>query len=91
MRIILTALVFVLGFSGSAGAVDNLYKGNGLHRICQERSPVCLGYVMGITDAISANSGELADYRVCLPRVTAVQLRDVVKLWLEIGRHRKHN
>ena len=54
-------------------------NGNELFSACTQGDRLCFGYVLGITA-----SAQLAD-SVCIPsdKVTAGQLTDVVKFWLQ--------
>jgi hypothetical protein len=84
MRVFIAALVMVFGLSGEgkAGFID----GNLLNEICQTKNGydrgTCTGYIMAIIDI----SEKKPFYGYChqIPSAaTGVQVRDVVKAWLE--------
>jgi Rap1a immunity proteins len=88
LRTILIAAVVVLVPIAPAGAV--FLNGGTLHDWCLSKEvgdqEACLGYVVGVADALDAAPGDeaagVARRRLCLPEVDAKMAVDAVKKYL---------
>ena len=90
-RLIIFGCVAAILLSGPSAARADLYgqyfiNGNMLWDQCSQNRNYCLGYIMGIDDAIEAANGFLLCWKSCVPREeTGEQVVDVVIQYL--GRH----
>lgn len=99
-RMILAAVVAAL-WSGQAAAqadIRHFVDGNKLLSDCtstvQHSQSYCLGYIVGIADALaeaSSNGGSFRGFRSCSPgNRTQGQLLDVVVQWLQRNPQLRH-
>ena len=83
IRIIVTT-VFLLS-PPSAFAAKGFVTGNDLFSKCSVNSPLCIGYVAGVSDIMSTNGD------ICLPNdATVQQLVDIVVRYLSDHPERQH-
>ena len=87
-----------LGFVVSAALVlaphgaqsDVFESGNGLLEGCSRDPSWCLGYIVGVADAMLANGGTFLGWRVCFPAsVVQGELQDVVIKYLQTWPERR--
>jgi hypothetical protein len=65
----LVALVMLVCLPASGFGAQTFYDGNQLFELCKRSPATCLGYVMGVGDAMQEMGGILAEWRVCPPMV----------------------
>ena len=96
MKRLILALAMVVMVSPAWGAV--VFKnGNKLLSDCNESlgshsEAFCIGYIMGVYDAIQSNDGTLNGFTNCSGDfVVNGQIRDVVVKWLKDNPQHRHN
>ncbi len=90
MKSLLTFLLLALT-GGPAAAQDRLVimNGNELHQECQARSNVCVGFIMGVADALEALSYPTP--KTCRPdRVELQQILDLGRMHIENNPAERH-
>ena len=88
LRIFL-AVAFMVMFTVNANA--KFLDGNTLRGWCFSEDvgnqAACLGYVIGVADVlISEKSGELTQYKACIPPIETTQVVDTAKQYLDTHR-----
>lgn len=71
---LLSCLFFCTPALGQSSLV--IMNGNELHSECQRRSPICVGYVTGVADALEAVTGSVP--HTCRPE--QVELQQILDL-----------
>ncbi|WP_440589650.1 Rap1a/Tai family immunity protein [Pelagibacterium mangrovi] len=59
MRLLILAAALLTATSAIGQSTLIIVNGNELHAECQDRSPICVGYVAGVADALEALSGSV--------------------------------
>ncbi|MES3110095.1 Rap1a/Tai family immunity protein [Sphingomonas aurantiaca] len=73
----------------AASLSGTFLKGTDLNRLCQDASPQCTSYVLGVVDG--SRAAVAADRTFCLSReIKSSQLRDAVKHHLEEEPEQRH-
>lgn len=74
----------------------SLFDGNELHQLCHSRDgdeqALCMTYIMGVYDGVSASQAtDSGGQKICPEKkVTAFQMIDIVKKWLENNPSKRH-
>jgi len=98
VRAFIVVLVLVVTWSNATHATEPFIfeTGNELHEKCNTSNSTrmgdaCVGYIIGVSDAISVNKNQLFGFVTCRPAdFTVGQLVDVVKLWLKRHPAQRH-
>jgi hypothetical protein len=72
-----------------SASADSFKSGNDLYEDCRRSSEICLGYVQGVFDVMSAST-VYDGINACASNVTVGQVRDVVVQYLAANPARRH-
>lgn len=81
-------IVFLVVVAHATPASAGFKTGNALFQDCEAQSNevalgLCLGYISGVTDALTESAHDNKNFRVCMRNgVTAKQVRDIVVKYL---------